>query len=29
MYDELSGNWHLAIVAPHTYLVDENGERLK
>lgn len=22
------GSWHLAVVAPHTYLVDENGERL-
>lgn len=24
-----NGRWHLAIVAPHTYLVDENGERLR
>lgn len=23
------GRWHLAVVAPQTYLVDENGERLK
>ncbi len=23
-----AGNWHLAVVAPHTYLVDERGERL-
>lgn len=23
------GSWHLAVVAPHTYLVDEDGERLK
>ena len=23
------GKWHLAVVAPQTYLVDENGERLR